>query len=248
MSDSNTGYVSPYPESVKRRFEMKFIKGNPNECWEWLASRNNNGYGKMAVDNKGKFEYAHRISYKLYKGDVPDGKVVMHSCNNKGCVNPNHLSVGTYSENGLNAAKDGLMKNRAYVSGERSGSAKYTDAQIAKALGLLKQGISLSDVANSTGISYSHLSKLRLGKTRQTKQKSPTGKAYSITTLSQGVGDSRKLITFEMGQQIIEMIGQGMTQKQVAEALGLRTSSVASYLHRLRSSSKAKSKPNPFDN
>lgn len=235
MSNSNTVKdVGTYSDSVKRRFEMKFVKGKPNECWEWLASRNNAGYGKMAIDNKGKLEYSHRLSYQMYKGEIPQGLVVMHSCDNKGCVNPNHLSVGTHKDNIGSAARNGLMNKRPRLYGEKNGAAKYTDEQILQVIELLKQGLRQKDISEMTGISPGHVSKISLGKVRVPKQRSENGKAFTFATHSQGVGDSRKTITPELQQQIVDLSGQGLSQYEVADELGISQCTVSTYLSKLR--------------
>lgn len=77
------------------RFESKIIKtGN---CWEWLAYKMSNGYGNFHY--KGKTKLAHRISYQIYRGDIPQGLQLDHLCRNRGCVNPDHLEVVTQQEN-----------------------------------------------------------------------------------------------------------------------------------------------------
>lgn len=71
--------------------------GNPNDCVEWLGSKKPNGYG--CVNHKGRTGYAHRMSYELFKGEIPEGLEIDHTCRNKGCVNPDHLEAVSRSEN-----------------------------------------------------------------------------------------------------------------------------------------------------
>lgn len=235
MSNSNTVKgVGTYSDAVKRRFEMKFVKGEPNECWEWLASRNNAGYGKMSVDNKGKLEYSHRLSYQLYKGEIPQDLVVMHSCDNKGCVNPNHLSIGTHKDNVLSAARNGLMDNRPRLYGDKNPATKFSDSQVNNVFKLRQSGLSQDAIAKQLNMSQSQVSRILRGLHRGKTQHLSTGKKMSFTTHSQGVGDARKTITPELQQQIVDLSGQGLSQYEVADELGISQCTVSTYLSKLR--------------
>ena len=82
-------------------------------CWEWTGSKNNGGYGLFGLNYK--MRSAHRVSYEIKWGKIPDGLVINHMCRNRGCVNPDHLEVVTQKVNvqkGLAGFKTGL-KNRA---------------------------------------------------------------------------------------------------------------------------------------
>lgn len=68
-----------------------------NECWEWQGQTASSGYGQIKAF--GKMVSCHRLSYELYSGPIPEGLEIMHSCDNKICINPDHLSAGSHQEN-----------------------------------------------------------------------------------------------------------------------------------------------------
>lgn len=89
------------------RFLSKIEK--TSTCWIWKGARFANGYGVFSFSHSRNMK-AHRFSYEIYKGPIPSGKLVCHSCDVKLCVNPDHLWIGTQKEN----IRDCMNKNRAY--------------------------------------------------------------------------------------------------------------------------------------
>lgn len=80
----------------------------PNSgCWLWLQSVNHRGYGQL--DFRGKKTKAHRASWTVHKGEIPDGMMVLHKCDNRSCINPDHLFTGTAQDN----SNDMVLKGRA---------------------------------------------------------------------------------------------------------------------------------------
>lgn len=68
-------------------------------CWEWAAGRDKNGYGKIGRRHGEKPAFAHRVSWELTNGQIPDQLCVLHLCDNPCCVRPDHLMLGTIEEN-----------------------------------------------------------------------------------------------------------------------------------------------------
>lgn len=93
----------PLPE----RFWKKVNKSDG--CWEWTASVHHNGYGRIGQGDA-KSTLAHRCSYEMHYGSIPDGLYVCHRCDNRRCVRPDHLFLATQSENMLDAGRKGRLK------------------------------------------------------------------------------------------------------------------------------------------
>lgn len=85
---------------IKERFESKYVPDPNSGCWLWIGHWANNGYGLISGGGTGGgMRLAHRVAYELYNGPIPDGANVLHKCDTRCCVNPDHLVIGSLSDN-----------------------------------------------------------------------------------------------------------------------------------------------------
>lgn len=111
--------------SIEERFMQRVKK--TDGCWIWIAGKDSDGYSSFRATINGVLhKRGHRASYAMFKGEIGDGMQVLHSCDNPGCVNPDHLFLGTIDDN----MKDKIAKGRARVpKGEESVHAVLSEKQ-----------------------------------------------------------------------------------------------------------------------
>lgn len=128
------------PERFVRKLKRE------GECVVWAAACFKTGYGAAWTGEK--VEYAHRYSYTLAKGAIPPDMEILHACDNRPCVNPEHLSVGTRKEN----AQDCVNKKRQ-TYGERNPMAKMTEDRVMEVRRRFAAGEKQRDLAKAFGMS-----------------------------------------------------------------------------------------------
>lgn len=136
--------------TYRDRFESKFAK--TDGCWLWQGTVNNRwGYGQFFANRK--TYRAHRFSYEFFKGAIPAGADVCHTCDVCLCVNPDHLWLGTQKEN----SQDMVRKKRSLV-GAKNSQARLRDDEIIEMRQLRLGGMPQADLARIYGIKQPHVS------------------------------------------------------------------------------------------
>jgi hypothetical protein len=116
-----------------------------NGCWIWKGGKDKDGYGKITLNYKSK--RAHRVSYELFKGDIPPGKLVLHLCDNPSCVNPNHLRLGTTIDN----VNDRENKGRG-LKGEKHHQSKLTERDVIEIRKKINEGVRNRDLVKEYNV------------------------------------------------------------------------------------------------
>lgn len=139
------------------------MKIKANDCWECKGVGDKDGYVKIRVGKSQ--ERVHRVAYSLFRGRIPHAKYVLHSCDNRRCVNPQHLFLGTQWDN----VHDCIRKNR-FTIGSRNGVAKLTEKKVHQIRNLYDKyrkngGFVQRELAKKFGVSRVLISDITRGKT-----------------------------------------------------------------------------------
>jgi len=138
------------PKTLKEHFEERIKENLLTGCIEWQGTIDKYGYGKVShrdlAPNK-VYRLAHRVSYELYKGEIPEGLLVRHMCNNRKCCNPDHLEVGTAKDNYDDAVRAGTLP---YIKKKNNPLLEYIER-------LIKDGWKHREICKYLGIHKSTL-------------------------------------------------------------------------------------------
>ena len=127
----------------EKRFWEKIKVGNKDDCWEWQASKMSYGYGQFGI-SAGRVILAHRYSWMLHFGSIPNGLFVLHHCDNPACVNPNHLFIGTQKDNLHDMIRKGRAKNPPMPMGDSNPNAKLSRHDVKDILNYFERGLATS--------------------------------------------------------------------------------------------------------
>lgn len=142
-------------DSIVTRFWSHVHKSSG--CWNWTASKYLNGYGQFVIRGEPRTP-AHRTSYRITCGEIPDGVCVLHRCDNRECVRPDHLFLGTRLDNTQDALKKGRIAH-----GNKSGNAVLSETKVWKIRSSFLKGKTQKELAKIFSVSQSCISKITCG-------------------------------------------------------------------------------------
>lgn len=164
-------------QSTAARFWSKVDRSG--ECWTWTAACDRKGYGRMRFPRR--HEGAHRVSWELTNGPIPEGMFVCHRCDNPPCVRPDHLFLGSHRDNMADMFAKGRDSHPPTFYGDahwikRHGDhrpkggahpqAKLTDAEVAEVRRMVAAGSTQASLCRQYGISKTHMSRIVRGLAR----------------------------------------------------------------------------------
>ena len=142
----------------KNWFYSSILIGINDDCFIWVGSIKNNGYGMFKTLSK-KWVNAHRYSYMLFNGKINDGLCVLHKCDNRKCVRPDHLFLGTKKDN----TADMILKNRngkKGAVGEKNCKAKLNINDILQIRKLYAKGMNCTNISSIYKVSISTIDRI----------------------------------------------------------------------------------------
>lgn len=143
-------------EHIKNRITNSINVNPVTGCWIWMRTRNGYGYGMMTID--GKTALSHRVAYTSFIGNV-GRQQVLHKCDNPSCCNPDHLFLGTQSDNMKDCQKKGRIKiPHPIFNGSTNPSAKLNENDVLNIRSLLGTGITQDEIAKHYKVSQATIS------------------------------------------------------------------------------------------
>lgn len=145
--------------TLEQRFE-KYVIRRPG-CWGWKAYHSPTGYAITSYPRERRPLAVHRLSYMLANNltEIPKGLLVRHKCNNRACINPKHLLLGTYKDN-----HDDAVRSGRWTRGHKQGQTSLYAKDIRRIRAMRKRNMSLSDIAVKFGVGKTAICNITTGR------------------------------------------------------------------------------------
>ena len=192
------------------RFQS-YCKQDPSGCTLWIGRLSSGGYGRFAFGGA-RYVQAHRWIYERLNGPIPIGGVIMHACDVRNCVNPQHLRLGTQKLN----AFDMKQKGRA-ARGARHHNAKLTETEAKKIISLIAKGENRQNIADRFGITVYNVTAISQGK---------AWRHLPRPDMSQKRTGHNKLAPSQI-PAIRALLEQGMTGAKIAMSYGVSDGTIS---------------------
>jgi hypothetical protein len=162
-------YAAAMTEEISAKIQKRFFAKvqKTSSCWLWTASCARRGYGSFSIAKR--TVRAHRVSYLIHYGQVPEGMFVCHTCDTPQCVNPSHLFLGSHQDNVDDMVRKGRSPKTRMI-GECNGKAKLSADDVQGIRDMAANSIPQKVIAAHYGISQPHVSDICRMKTWIEKQ------------------------------------------------------------------------------
>lgn len=221
--------MSKFGPKPKNLLEI-FLSGvqKTDGCWIWTKSRSNNGYGQIGHRENGHLVHklAHRVSYELFIGPIPDGIYVCHTCDNPPCINPKHLWLGTAKDNNRDCREKG--RHPYNPGGGKATPIKLTDSKVIEIKNLLMAGTKLLDISRRYGVSSSMISNIARGKSWKQiigKDQEKMIDAWMMNRKTYGENSNRAKLTTSDALEIVRDYKKG-NMKELCSRYGVSKSTI----------------------
>lgn len=198
------------------RFLEKFTESVETGCWEWSANKNNKGYGLIWSPEDGRKILAHRFSYRHFvDGNLGPSQIVLHSCDNPGCVNPSHLSAGSKKDNMTDCGTK-----------ERLGNQTLTAAIVSALLQDFVSGVPRCDLSEKYSVPLPSLSDYTTGTSWRWLHGQNGCPTYEEIRAAQNRKPGAK-VTAETAAEIRSRLASGELGKDLAREYGIHKATIS---------------------
>lgn len=160
MPPGKASFLWMTKNSVEARFRAKYVV-DESGCWLWTASLNHRGYGQFAIKH-GDVVRAHRYAWELANGPIPEGMHVLHRCDVRHCVKPEHLFLGTNADNQADMDAKARRSAPPQRCGEANNKTRLTEAEVRE---VREASGAVRDIGSDYGISGATVSNIKRRKT-----------------------------------------------------------------------------------